>query len=232
MSLKSPRLQPLDVLNLRDHIEQQVRNAILNGAFKPGERIVETAIAEQLNVSRAPVREALSALEREGIVVSLPRRGYFVVDFTEKDTEEIYSFRLLLEVEALRRAIERFTPQDIAQMQRIVDALGEAIRQNEDFETIVSLDLSFHEHICRCADHNRLFSAWNSMRWQTSLLIGLTTKTDYNYPDQPKELHQRILNAILHNDLNRAEANLREHILDAQRRAGRALQTLHSSGSE
>ena len=96
MSLETTQLQPLDVLNLRDHIVTQVRNAILNGTFKPGERIVETAIADQLNVSRAPVREALSALERDGIVVSVPRRGYFVMQLNEKDIEEIYSLRAML----------------------------------------------------------------------------------------------------------------------------------------
>ena len=177
MGLSSPQLQPLDVMNLRDYIEQQVRNAVLNGTFKPGERIIETAIADQLSVSRAPVREALSALEREGLVINRPRRGYFVVDFTEKDIEEIYSLRLLLEVGALPRAIDRLNDQNIADMQRMVEELGTTVGQEEAFEAVINLDLSFHELICRGADHSRLLSAWNSMRWQTRMLIGLTTKT-------------------------------------------------------
>lgn len=229
MTSEISQLQPLDILNLRDHIEQQVRNAILNGLFKPGDRLVETTIADQLSVSRAPVREALSALEREGIVVSIPRRGYFVIDFTDKDIEEIYSLRVLLEIGALQRAIGRITDQDIAAMQRIVDDLGEAVLQQRDLATVITLDLSFHEFICRLADHSRLYSAWNSMRWQTWMLIGLTSKTHYNFPEQPKELHQRVLDAIRNKDLNQAEAHLREHILDAQQRAGTALRSLRSS---
>ena len=220
------QLQPLDILNLRDHIEQQVRNAILNGLFKPGDRLVETTIADQLSVSRAPVREALSALEREGIVASIPRRGYFVIDFTDKDIEEIYSLRLLLEIGALQQAISRITGQDMAEMQLIVDNLGEAVHQQRDRATIIALDLSFHEFICRLADHSRLYSAWNSMRWQTWMLIGLTSKTHYNYPDQPKELHQLVLDAIQNKDLRQAEACLTEHIVDAQRRARTALRLL------
>ena len=229
MGLSSPQLQPLDVMNLRDYIEQQVRNAVLNGTFKPGERIIETAIADQLSVSRAPVREALSALEREGLVINRPRRGYFVVDFTEKDIEEIYSLRLLLEVGALPRAIDRLNDQNIADMQRMVEELGTTVSQEEAFEAVINLDLSFHELICRGADHSRLLSAWNSMRWQTRMLIGLTTKTHYNHPDQPKELHQRILNAIVEKDLERAELNLTEHLNDAQQRARMALQSLRAS---
>jgi DNA-binding GntR family transcriptional regulator len=220
------------VLNLRTHIEQQVRKAILNGTFKPGERLVETAIAEQLGVSRAPVREALSALEREGIVVNVPRRGYSVIDFTDKDIDEVYSLRLLLEIGALRRAVYRFTEKDLAEMQRVLGELDEAARQKSDPEKIITLDLSFHEFICRVADHSRLYSVWNSMRLQTQILIGLTSRTHYDHPDQPGELHQRILDAVLDKDLKRAEAILTDHILDAQRRARMALRALRSGEQE
>jgi DNA-binding GntR family transcriptional regulator len=228
MTSQPPQLQPLNVLNLRDHIEQQVRKAILNGTFKPGERLVETAIAEQLGVSRAPVREVLSALEREGIVVNVPRRGYSVIDFTDKDIDEIYSLRLLLEIGALRRAMSHFTEEDITEMQSVLDKLGEAAHQKSDPGMIVSLDLSFHEFACRIADHGRLYSVWDSMRLQTQMLIGVTSRTHYRYPDQPKKLHQSILDAIRDKDLKRAESSVTDHIWDAQQRALTALSALRS----
>ncbi len=232
MSSEVSQLQPLDVLNLRDQITQRIRDAILDGTYKPGERLVETAIADQLGVSRAPVREAFSALEWEGLVVNVPRRGYSVIDFTDKDIDEIYSLRLLLEIGALRRAVERFTEQDLAGMQRVVDELDEAARQKTDPEKIVALDLSFHDLICRAADHSRLYSAWNSMRLQTQLLIGLTSRTHYDHPGQPGELHRRILDAIWDKNLKRAESTLTDHVLDAQRRAYMALRALRSSERE
>lgn len=232
MTTEPSDLQPLDVLNLRDHIEERVRNAILNGTFKPGGRLIETAIADQLAVSRAPVREALSALEREGIVEHAPRRGYSVIDFTDKDIEEIYSLRLLLELGALPRVIDRTTEQDLAEMQLLLDALDEEARRKSDPGKIITLDLLFHESICRTADHSRLYLAWSNMHMQTRLLIGLTSKTHYDQPGQPKEFHQRILDAIRDKDLKRAEVSLTEHILDAQRRAYMALQALRSSESE
>jgi len=228
MSSEVPQLQPLNVLNLRDHITRRIRDAILDGTYKPGERLVETAIAGQLGVSRAPVREALSALEREGIAINAPRRGYFVIEFTDKDIDEIYSLRLLLEVGALRRAISRFTEEDIAEMQSIIDRLGEAAHQKSDPGTIVSLDLSFHEFLCRVADHRRLYLVWDSMRLQTQILIGVTSRTHYKYPDQPKKLHQNILDVIRDRDLQRAESSVTDHILDAQQRAYSALRTLRS----
>jgi len=224
MASSTNNFHPIDSSSLREQIEQQVRSAILNGSFGPGEHLVETTIAEQLGVSRAPVREALSALEREGVILYVPRKGYFVVDFTAKDIEEIYSLRLMLEIGALRRSIHRFSNSAIAELQQFVDALGEAVRKGRAQNEVATLDLAFHELICQQADHSRLYSVWNSMRMQTWLLIGLTSKTEYDYPDQPKEFHQNILDAILDQDLDRAEALLRSHILDAQQRALAAMQ--------
>ena len=108
------QLEPITAVNLREHIEHSVRSAILSGAFEPGERLVESTIAEQLNVSRAPVREALAALQREGIVAHVPRKGYSVVDFSDRDVAEIYSLRILLETEALRRTLALVTAEDLA----------------------------------------------------------------------------------------------------------------------
>jgi DNA-binding GntR family transcriptional regulator len=227
--MERAQLRPLDVANLRDHIEQQISNAILNGVFRSGERLVESAVAETLGVSRAPVREALAALEREGLVFQVPRRGYFVVDLTDKDIEEIYSLRLLLEKEALRRAMDRVSEEHLAEMQRLVNRLGKAARELSDPETIVALDLEFHQYLCRVADHSRLCVAWNSLRLQMQMLIGWTSKTHYRYPDQPRELHQQIVDALRDQDLAQGEAVLTEHIADAHQRALMASRSLRIS---
>jgi DNA-binding GntR family transcriptional regulator len=229
MALELSQLKPVEALTLRDHIKQQILDVILNGTFMPGERLIESAIADQLGVSRAPVREALSALECEGIVVNVSRRGYFVTDFTDKDIEEIYSLRLILEIGALHRAIDRFTEQDIDRLQQIIDDIGQEIRQGADLRKTVAKDLSFHEQIFLAADHSRLYAAWNSICLQIYLLIGLASATRFDYPDESRESHQRILDAIAARDLKRTEARLSEHILDAQQRARMALETLRSS---
>jgi DNA-binding GntR family transcriptional regulator len=184
---------------------------------------VELTIADQLQVSRAPVREALCALEREGIVVQIPRRGYFVVDFEEKDLEEVYSLRLLLEKEALQRATHRAGAEDYEQMQRLVDALAKAATEKTDPGTIVDLDLAFHELICYLADHSRLLSAWNNLRMQTQILVGVTSRTHYDNPDEPRERHQVILDAMQAKDVLRAQRVLQDHVMDAQARALTAL---------
>jgi DNA-binding GntR family transcriptional regulator len=228
MAADYPQLEPLRVINLREHIEHRLRAAILSGAFGPGERLVESAIAEHLSVSRGPVREALTSLEREGLVVHVPRKGYTVVDFTEKDVDEVYSLRLLLETEALRRAMDRLNKDVLDMLQKIVDEMGAAVLQHDEPQRIVDLDLSFHECICRAADHSRLYAAWHSMCAQTRTLVGLTSRTHYQDPEEPRKLHQRILEAIRARDLDRAQELLADHILDAQRRATMALEQLRT----
>mgnify|MGYP001813919709 CR=1 FL=1 len=232
MNLGFSGLEPLEAPNLRDRIELRIRNAILSGSFGPGERLVESAIADHLNVSRGPVREALSALNREGIVVHIPRKGFYVIDFTDKDLEEIYGLRLLLEREALSRATDRLTDTDYVQMQTILDELGHAALEKREPERIVDLDLSFHDHVCRLADHSRLYGAWRSMITQARVLVGLTSKTHYDHPGEPRELHMRILEAMRSRELALATEYLTEHILDAQNRAVMALEKLRRENME
>jgi DNA-binding GntR family transcriptional regulator len=226
--IEANRLRRISASNLRSEIKKAMQEAILHGVFKPGERLVESDIAENMGVSRAPVREVLSALEHEGLVVNVPRRGSFVVAFTDKDIEEIYSLRLLLEIGAVKRAIPRLTTGDRDVLQKLVDELGEQALRRDDFDVLVNLDLRFHEYLFSTADHRRLFSAWKSLSMQTRLLIGITSKTYDQYPQQPKELHQEILDAIFARDEATAEHKMTIHILDAQTRAVTGMKQLHT----
>ena len=96
----------------------------------------------------------------------IPNRGYFVPDSTDKDVDELYSLRLLLEIGGVRHAIDRLTEQGIAELQRTLDDVGEAMRQKSDTEKLVALDLSFHDFIFGKADRSRLYSVWRRMRFQ------------------------------------------------------------------
>jgi DNA-binding GntR family transcriptional regulator len=216
-------MNPLINLNLREQIEKEIRSAIIQGRFQPGERLIESTLASEMGVSRAPVREVFSALEREGLVVNIPRRGNFVVDFTNKDIEEIYSLRLLLEIGAARRAMERLTQHDLDHMQGLVIDLDKAMMHQKDSESITNLDMCFHEFICTMADHGRLYATWKSIRVQTQFLIGITSRTHSQYPHEPAQWHQSILNAFKTRDMDTTEKVLTEHIMDGQNRAIHAL---------
>ena len=228
--METPNLiRPVIASNLRSNIELEIRNLILQGVFKPGERLVESEIAEKMEISRTPLREVFSALEREGLVVNIPRRGNFVVDFTSDDIEEIYSLRLLLEVGAIKRLVSHLTQKDIDYFQSLIDQLGKIVSITGKDEQITELDLAFHEHICICAGHTRLLNAWRSMIMQTRMLIGVTSQTYFQSPDIPKSMHQRILDAIVQRDVDKAEEMLVEHFVDAQSRAQDGFQSLRNN---
>ena len=223
MNAEPYKLHPVISSNLREQIEREIRSAIMEGRYEPGERMVESAIAVDMGVSRAPVREALSALEREGLVVNIPRRGCFVVDFTERDIEEIYSMRLLLEIGALERGIERISKDDIANMQNLINDLRKASLQGDELETILSLDLYFHDYLCSLADHHRLYAAWKTIRLQTQMLMGYISNTYASNPQEPSIWHQSILDALKEKDIEAAKTILTEHIRDAKLRAMQAI---------
>ncbi|MBI9049040.1 MAG: GntR family transcriptional regulator [Anaerolineaceae bacterium] len=224
MNTEPYKLHPVISSNLREQIEREIRSAIIEGRYKPGERMVESAIAVELGVSRAPVREALSALEREGLVINIPRRGSFIVDLTEKDIKEIYSFRLLLETGALEFAFERVNEEDFENLQQLIDDLNDAINQKVDLESILNLDLFFHDYLCSLANHRRLYAAWKSIRLQTQMLMGYISSTFEQFPHEPAVWHQSILDAMIENDIETAKTILTEHIYDAKVRALKAVE--------
>src|SRR5690606_16577280 len=105
---------------LPEIVYRELRKAILNGTFLPGQMLRQDDVAARLGVSRSPLREALPRLEADGIVVLHPRRGYAVAELDPDEIAEVFDLRILLEVELARRAIERRTEVDIARIYAIV----------------------------------------------------------------------------------------------------------------
>ena len=131
---------------LREVVCETLREAIVDGVLKPGERLMEIQLAEELGVSRTPVREAIRKLELEGFVVMIPRRGTYVADMSIKDINEVYEVRTALDVLAAGLAAERITEEELEQMERLLVQIGEYIEQG-DMDKIVEVDSQFHD-IC------------------------------------------------------------------------------------
>src|SRR3954469_16406374 len=133
---------------LRAHVVQMLSAGILAGKYKPGDRLNESQIARELNISRIPVREALSQLQEQGLVQNRERRGMFVTDITTEEVLQISSLRLILETEALRLARERMTPETSAELEALV-----AQMENWDGDLLdaAALDLQFHRALWRAS---------------------------------------------------------------------------------
>lgn len=108
---------------LRTHVVKTLRAQIMSGKYRPGERLNESQIAREFNISRIPVREALSQLQEQGLVMNHERRGMFVVQLTPDEVQQINSLRMVLEAEALRLVRMRMTPELLAELTELVEQM-------------------------------------------------------------------------------------------------------------
>jgi DNA-binding GntR family transcriptional regulator len=198
---------------LSDQVANQLRQAILRGQLKPGQRIVEHEIAQAMALSRGPVRDALRILQNERLIVQYPHRGAFVAWLTLRDAEEIYSLREALETLALRYAIKYASDEQIAELALIVDQMV-ARRQEEYTQSeATDLDLEFHHTLCRISGHSRVLDAWIALRAQVRLLI-LTHRILHpmDFRENAADWHIQLTDAVRQRDGLAAEEVLHKHL--------------------
>ena len=146
--------------SLRAQVVKVLGHGILTGKYKPGMRLNESQIARELNISRIPVREALSQLQEQGLVQNRERRGMFVTHIGPQEVEQIFALRFLLEAEALRLARIHMTPQILAELEGIIAKMD---AWDGDLLDSAALDLSFHRTLWKACANPYLERALNSL---------------------------------------------------------------------
>ncbi len=159
------KLEMDDFLPLRDVVFNTLRQAILKGELKPGERLMEMHLANKLGVSRTPIREAIRMLEQEGLAVTIPRKGAQVAKMTEKDLQDVLEVRDALDELAVTCAFERMTSEQFVQLKEAMNAFEVAI-STDDVRQIVEADEAFHDVIYAAAANPKLENIINSAREQ------------------------------------------------------------------
>ena len=211
------RLSPVDLDSykpLRELVLEAIREAIKNGVLKPRERLMEIQLAEELGVSRTPIREALRKLELEGFIVMVPRKGAYVADISLKDVADVFEIRAALEALAAGLAAERMTDEELEEMERLLVEKVEAISSN-DMDKLVDVDTKFHEAIYRASRNQRLFAIINNLREQ----IQRFRSTSLSYPgrmQQSMQEHRDIVEAIQSRDVQLSRQLAQEHIENAE----------------
>ena len=189
----------------------RLRQEILRGELAPGDLLAESAVAVRLGVSRVPVREALFALEREGLVVFGPTGRAFVRELTSADFEELFALRLTLEPPAARLAAPRVRV-DASALEANIAATGRA----KTIEEITRLDLEFHELILRASGNARLLKLWLSLRSELELWLSrLHRQHQWKTRGTREETvgaHRLLLSELRKESPAAAERLLREHI--------------------
>lgn len=205
------RLNALTVERSNDLVYRRLRDAIASGALEPGQRLFETRLARRLGVSRAPIREAIRVLEREGLLESVPRRGVTVVVLRQKDVREVYGLREALECAAVREAARRATPELLERLRVLIERMREAT-ESKNLERLSAEDVAFHSAISEFADNDRLHRVWSSMLEQIRLLSRQVIGTLYADLTPVAQRHEVILQAIRLGDSDVAESVIRDHI--------------------
>lgn len=160
-SATSAPLQPLQApRSLAEDAADRIREQILAGGFHQGEHLVEAKIAEQLNISRGPVREAFKLLRAEGLLNEEPRRGTFVVSLGADDVREIYGLRAALEGRAARLIARAHDPATIEQLRTLADAIDAAVATG-DGAAVSRADLAFHEGLCGLCGNSRILEVFD-----------------------------------------------------------------------
>jgi DNA-binding GntR family transcriptional regulator len=205
-------LEQIPHRSLREAALSAIRQAILCGDLKPGQRLVESDIAKQMGMSRAPVREALRQLETEGLVVSEPHRGTFVAELSAADMWEIYTLRAAIERLAVGIVAEKASAETVAQLRQAVADMAQAAREG-NLAHLAALELSFHEMLCRASGHSRLLDIWLSMTAQIGAFMDLTN-TLYLPADEVVRLHTEVVEHIQNGRAEEAGQALARYILE------------------
>ena len=203
-------LTPVRYRNMAEQIATALRQAIADGKLHPGARLLEVQIAREMGTSRAPLREALIQLEREGLVVRQPNRGTFVADLTEDLVREVASLRGVLEGFAASLAVKQLTREDFEHLETILKEML-AVARRGDFPRMVEWDYKFHEYIMRASGHRLLYETWVGMDRKIRVYL---SATNLMYGDMKAVVHGHlpILQALRRRDPQRAGRVMAEHM--------------------
>jgi len=211
------RLFPVTLDNykpLREIVFETLREAIINATLKPGERLMEIQLAEEMGVSRTPVREAIRKLELEGFVVMIPRKGAYVAGISMKDIADVFEIRTAMEGLAAGLAAERITEEELEQLERILVKIGECVKDN-NLEKLIEVDTEFHDTLFKASRNERLVQIVSHLREQIQRFRTASLST----PGRMKyalEEHKKIVEAVSERNVELAQALAREHIENAE----------------
>jgi len=204
-----------DYETIRELLFKHLRQLIISGRFAAGGKLVEQDLAEQFNVSRTPVREAIRKLELEGLVRYQSRRGVVVTGLSPSDIGEIYATREVLEGLAARLAAEHATDQEIAGLRRLLDQMSVAFAARE-YKRAAQIHTRFNDLLYQIGRNRRLTGILTQFSQYTehSKLVSLTRR---GRAEEIRAEHAAMVEAIAARDPNRAELTARLHVANARR---------------
>jgi len=199
------------VKTTKEVVYDQIKNAIFNGDISRDEMITETMLAQSLNTSRTPVREAVGDLLNEGLLVSVPRKGLKVREISPSEKEQIIFLRLSIEKEGLKRLVPHVTPTQINHLRGILELQKEALLDNNRIK-FIEMDQKFHRKIIYFSEQQLLGDILLNI-YNLSRLIGHQALAKIGRMEEVIVEHHQIIDALEKKDMDLVQKNMEDHLL-------------------
>lgn len=207
------QMQPFQRKGTSELVANQLRQAIVDGTFKPGQQLAEAALSEQLGLGRGTIREALQRLIQEGLVSNQLHRGVFVAVLSDEDIVDVYFARSAAEVAAARLLTLRQDEETFARLDEIVAEM-QGLAEGGDWSAVAEVDVEFHETIIRGTGSKRLWRMYETLVAETRMCLN---PAERQYPRSTNLVaqHRGILDAMRGEDLAEVETRVTRHLKDA-----------------
>ncbi|WP_373895540.1 GntR family transcriptional regulator [Virgibacillus sp. CBA3643] len=195
---------------LSELIAEQLRQQIWDRELNFGERLLEVELAEQFDVSRSTLREALKILEQEGLVISKARKGTYVAQFSNKDLKEIIELRTLMEDHAFIDALPNLREEHFQELEAIINQMKKEV-DRKDWDALFDLDMQFHSYVVGLCDNSRIIKIYDSIQVQIRAYL---VHLDQYYSSHQAfyEEHKELYDALVTKDEQTVHERVRDHI--------------------
>ena len=202
--------QKRTITTIREQVYRILRDDICQGVYAPGTRLQEVELAEGLNVSRSPVREALRQLAADGLLLEIPNKGVYVKEFTVKDIEEIYDLRVMLESYGILHSTGHITAMRRERLLGLLKDMEDFLRK-DDLQSYTSLDERLHNHIVHLGDNSLINDTYDRVRSMNQQFRILSLMDQQRFRESLDE-HREIVHALVTGDLKHADDVNRHHL--------------------
>jgi len=210
----------MEHLSLKEKAYQIIKEKLLSMEFQPGARIREDLLAEEIAISRTPVREAINKLIAEGFVENVPRRGLFFINIKKEEILDLLDAREALEILAVDKCIEKVSPDQIRMLEKILDDTGRALDADK-FARCNELDSQFHLEIAKVSGNKKLIGFCREIEDYMRIARAVEKETQTKKKLQLALIeHHQILESIKNKDRAAAEAATRQNILSMRKNLG------------
>lgn len=205
----------MEYIDKREQVYRLLRKRILEGELSPGSRLIERKLAEELEISKTPIRETLVMLKKEGLADGEVHRGLWVAEITKEDAKEIYDLREMLEGLAAREAVEKINQEECRKLVSFLKEFEKCYHQ-KDLRSYSNTDIKFHNFLIEISGNKRLYELVSHLRAQSRLLMS----TSVNLPGRAKASlseHKKIVQVVVDREGELAEKYAREHIRNVKK---------------